>query len=579
MHYLLQDIGVVVLAATVIGLAAHLLRQPIILGYLVAGALIGPELGVGWVKEQESIDIISEMGLILLLFVIGLELNVKALLASGRQLLIAGFGQFPACALLGVALFGLLGYGLKGSHSDGLYLALMCSLSSTAVVVKLLYDKSELDTLPGRMTVGILVIQDIFAIFILAFQPNFANPTIGPVLKAIGGTVGLLAAGFLFSRYALGWVFHSIAKAPEMVVATSIGWCAAVAGLAGGLGLSKEMGALIAGLSIAAFPYSIHVTAKTLPLRDFFLTLFFMSLGMKITAPRWDTAMLVGVMVGFTISSRFLTAYPMLIFSGAGRRTAFISSLNLAQISEFSLVIGSLGIIYKHIQPGTVAATIYAMAISAVLSSYAIRYSHPLYLAFDRLMARLGRGGAAQSDTIGPATRGDPRPITILGFHRVGQALVEAAERHSPALLRQMRVIDFNPEKLKGLNAKGVTATFGDISSHDTLEHAHLHDSRLILCTIPDMLLKGTDNQTLVQVCRTIAPRAQIVVTADDPRHEHLLRREGAHAVLNPHNLAAEQIITLASSVMNEAEAAADKCGHETEPKHDGDVEGAPSRA
>src|SRR6185503_15623072 len=214
MHQLLPDIGVAVLAATLLGLVAHWTRQPIILGYLLAGAAIGPRLGFSLVHDQESIEVISEMGLILLLFIIGLEMNVKALLASGRQLLVAGFGQFPLCALLGVGLFAALGYGLRGEHSDGLYLALMCGLSSTAVVVKLLYDKGELDTLPGRMTLGVLVIQDVYAIFILAFQPNFASPSFVPIAKALGGTVLLLAMGFLWSKYILRRVFASIAKAP-----------------------------------------------------------------------------------------------------------------------------------------------------------------------------------------------------------------------------------------------------------------------------------------------------------------------------------------------------------------------------
>src|SRR5215217_4685847 len=200
MHQLLPDIGVAILAATVMGLVAHWSRQPIILGYLLAGAAIGPKVGLALVHDKESIEVISEIGLILLLFIIGLEMNLKALLSSGRQLLVAGFGQFPLCALIGIGLFALMGYGLSGNASDGLYLALMCGLSSTAVVVKLLYDKGELDTLPGRMTLGVLVIQDVFAIFILAFQPNCANPTVGPIVKAVVGTVVLLAAGFLLSK-------------------------------------------------------------------------------------------------------------------------------------------------------------------------------------------------------------------------------------------------------------------------------------------------------------------------------------------------------------------------------------------
>ena len=544
MHHLLNDIAVAVLAATLLGLIAHWTRQPIILGYLIAGAVIGPRLGFKLVHEQESIEIISEIGLILLLFIIGLEMNLKALLASGKQLLVTGFGQFPICVALGIGLFvGVMGYGMKGNASDGLYLALMCGLSSTAVVVKLLYDKGELDTLPGRMTLGVLVVQDVYAILVLALQPNFANPSVGPIAKAILGSAGVLVAGFLVSRYVLKWVFASIARSPEMVVAVSIGWCAAVAGGAGALGLSIEMGALIAGLSIAAFPYSVHVTAKTLPLRDFFLTLFFVSIGMQITAPRWGMVGVVAAIVVFVIASRFLSIYPLLVLSGGGRRTAFIASLNLSQISEFSLVIAAIGAAdpLNHISDGTVAIAIYAMAITAVLSSYAIRFNHPLYLAFDRLMGRLGRGSVVAQAAETAAK--EHQPVAILGFHRVGRALVDAVEKRSPALLKRIKVIDFNTEVLAELRSRGVAGTFGDISSLDTLEHAHLHHCEVILCTVPDMMLKGTNNQTLVETCQTLAPSAQIVAMADDARHEAVLREEGADLVVNPHDLVADRLL------------------------------------
>src|SRR5688572_9611659 len=415
MHGLLDDIGVAVIAATFLGLIAHWLRQPIILGYLIAGAIVGPHMGLGLISDAHNIEMISEIGLVLLLFIIGLEMNLKELLRSGKQLLVAGFGQFLICTALGAVVFSLLGYGLRGNSADGLYLALMCGLSSTAIVVKLLYDKGELDTLPGRLTLGILVIQDIYAIFVLAFQPNFGNPTLLPVLKAVGGTVGLLALGFVISRYALKYVFLSIAKTPEMILAVSIGWCAAIASAAAYMGLSKEMGALVAGLSVSAFPYSIHVTAKTLPLRDFFLTLFFMSLGMKIIPPTWGMVVPVLVIIVFVIFSRFLSVLPLAVLAGGGRRTGFIASLNLAQISEFSLVIASLGVFYKHISPQTVALAIYAMAIMAVISSYSIRYNLQLYLAFDRVMNRF----RPRTTTIADAAAHGPHPeIVLLGFHR-----------------------------------------------------------------------------------------------------------------------------------------------------------------
>jgi hypothetical protein len=427
--------------------------------------------------------------------------------------------------------------------------------------VKLLYDKGELDTIAGRVTLGVLVIQDIYAIFVLAFQPNFAHPTLKPILLALGGTVLLLAAGFLVSKYVLRRVFASIAKSPEMVVAVSIAWCAAVAAAAGALHLSKEMGALVAGLTISAFPYSIHVTAKTLPLRDFFLTLFFVSLGMQIIQPQWQMVGLVLLLVAFVIASRFLSVYPLLAFSGAGRRTAIIASLNLAQISEFSLVIASLGVFYGHIGGQTVGVTIYAMAVTAVLSSYAIRYSHRLYLQFDRVMAKLGRGSevvateSAEGDDDGADGHG-AHPVAVLGVHRNARAFLDAIGQRAPEMLRKVRVIDFNTETLRELGEKGIAGMFGDLSSFDSLEHAHLHDSQLILCTIPDMLLKGTNNVMLVRTLRAIAPRATIVATADDPAHAERLRLEGADYALNPHALVAEELAFLVAETLVDAEGA-----------------------
>lgn len=537
MHYLLYDIGVAVIAATLFGLFAHWLRQPILLGYLIAGALVGPELGFGFVHAGESIEIISEMGLILLLFIIGLELNVKEVMAAGRQLLVAGFGQFLICLALGAGVFWLCGMGLVGKRTDGLYLAIMCALSSTAIVVKLLYDKGELDTLPGRLTLGVLVIQDVYAILVLALQPNFANPSLLPILKALGGTAALLLWGFLFSRYALKRIFASIAKNPEMVLAVSVGWCAAVAAAAGALGLSKEMGALVAGLSIAAFPYSVHVTAKTLPLRDFFLTLFFVSLGMKITAPNWQMVAPVLGIVAFVFASRFVSVYPLVVMTGAGRRAGFVASVNLAQISEFSLVIASLGVAYGHIGKGTVAITIYAMAIMAVLSSYAIRYSHSLYMLFERLTGN--RNAPAQDESEAAAHGAE---IVLLGYHRGARALVEALNQREPGILKRMMVIDFNPVSLEEARERGVTGLFGDIGSIEVLKHAHIGHARFIISTIPDLLLKGVDNAELVEMCKAVAPHATVIATADDAQHERQLRAKGADAVVRVYEMAADAL-------------------------------------
>ena len=551
MHGILPEIGISILAATALGFVFQLFRQPVILGYLVAGALIGPEIGLKMVSDPASIIVISEIGLILLLFIIGLELNPQKLLSSGRQLIYAGIGQFILCVLMGLGFFLLLCSEAGHSRIDALYLALFCALSSTAIVVKLLYDKFELDTLPGRMTLGILIFQDLWAILILALQPNLTNPQVMLVFMALGKSVALLAIGFILSKYLLHWVFEKISQTPEMVVAMSIAWCAFMAGMGSWIGLSMEMGALIAGVAISTFPYSVHVTAKVLPLRDFFLTLFFLSIGMKIPFPDPALLIMAAIIVLFVIVSRFLTIYPILSLAGSGRRTSFIASLNLSQISEFSLVVAALGVGFGHIEQRMLSLIIYAMAITSVLSSYFIKGNHSAYLMFERFLARIGfpsQAGEAAEEHM------DHYPVVLLGCHRGARAFIDRLEMTAPDLLKKILVIDFNLEVLKELSDRNVQGIFGDISSMDTLEHAHVAGADIILSTIPDMLLKGTNNQSIVMTCRTMAPNAVIVACADSIDQIDILKASGANEVLLPYTLIGDHLAQYVADTCREME-------------------------
>lgn len=547
MHELVHDIGISVISATALGYTAHRLKQPIILGYLLAGVLIGPHIGLGLVSSVESIEVIAELGLILLLFIIGLEVNLRELLRGGRALITVAGGQFPIGVVLGFAAFTWLPVALC-PFVDGvlpaLYLAIMCGLSSTAIVVKALYDKGELDTLPGRMTIGTLVVQDLFAILVLALQPNLEQPSLRPIVLSLGASLLLLLLGFGLSSAVLRRLLHSVAKTPEMVVCLSLAWCALLAGIANRLGLSKEMGALVAGLSVSAFPYSLHVTAKALSLRDFFLTLFFVSLGMAIKSPTASALTLAATLFVFVAVSRFLSVYPLAIAAGLGRRVAFVTSVNLLQMSEFSLVVGALGVQFGHITGELVGAAIISMGALAVVSSYAIRFSHELYRLFCWTLARLGvrpeTGAASDESDVAPVE------IVLLGYHRMGKAFLEELESRRPDLLPQVLVIDFNPVALRDARERGVRTMFGDIGSLDTLRHAGFADARFVLSTVPDMLLKGIDNLHLARLMREVAPGAHVVATGDDVVHEARLLRAGCDLVIRPFDVAgavlAEQI-------------------------------------
>src|SRR5712675_2766136 len=224
MHELIRDITLSILFAWVLGLLAHFFRQPLILAYLIAGFFIGP-FGMGWIKSQESISIIAELGLIFMLFMIGLEIDLKKIVRAGNVILVTSAAQIFGCFALGLALFLLIGIPLGDRRFDAVYLAAAVSLSSTVIIVKVLYAKFELDTLPGRITLGVLVVQDLMAILFLAIQPSLNDLQIDVLFLSVVRVGALLAAALLISRYTLPHLFQLIAHLPELVLVGAIAWC------------------------------------------------------------------------------------------------------------------------------------------------------------------------------------------------------------------------------------------------------------------------------------------------------------------------------------------------------------------
>src|SRR6201986_5050560 len=303
MHELIRDITYCILFAWGLGLLAHFSRQPLLLAYLIAGFFIGP-FGMGWVRSQESIGVISELGLIFMLFMIGLEIDLKKIVRAGKVILFAAGGQLLGGCLLGILFFVAIGLSMGGGRFDALYLCIACALSSTVIIVKVLYEKRELDTLPGRITLGVLVLQDIFAILFLAVQPSLADLQVSVILLSIGRVVALVATALVLSRYVLPPLFHQIARRPELVLLGALAWCFLIGEIAELLHLSREMGSLVAGVSISTFPFALDVTAKVTTLRDFFITLFFVALGMTIPVPGLSVFGLALVIAAFTVISR-----------------------------------------------------------------------------------------------------------------------------------------------------------------------------------------------------------------------------------------------------------------------------------
>lgn len=536
---LLTSIAVSMIFATLCALIARKLRQPLIFGYIFGGILLGHEMGLGIVTDEESIKLISEIGLILLLFIIGLEINLTKLFDAGKTAAITGSVQFFGSILLGIAFFTYFDFPFTRTHFNLAYLSLAFSLSSTMIVVKLLYDKYEIDTLAGRVTLGVLIFQDIWAIIFLAIQPNLLEPQFSPLFMSFLAGTGLLFLCFLISKYLLPKLFMSIAKSPELMLITSISWCFLVSGTADAIGLSKEMGALIAGLSIAAFPYALDVIAKITGIRDFFITLFFVALGLKVPALTPSLLLLGFLFTGFVLASRLITLLPTLLALKLDLRTGLITAINLSQISEFSLVIVTLGLTYGHIDAEIVSIVILSLVISSVLSTYLILSNEHLV----RWVIHLIRRNPAQREPLSDALpKGIGKEIILLGFFKEASSFLHQVNQEMPYLKDRMFVIDFNPQTLDILKKNGVSCVYGDIAHPETLRHAGIDGAKVVISTISDTFLKGTTNFKLLKQVRQLCPESRVIVTSDTITGARALYQEGADYVLLPRLLYAKHL-------------------------------------
>jgi Kef-type K+ transport system membrane component KefB len=543
---LLYSIGICVGAAAVLAVVGWRLRQPLILAYLLTGVVIGP-VGLKWVTSQASIGTVAEIGLILLLFIIGLEIDVKKLASAGAPVLVTGALQVPICFALGLGFFYAIGVRNTPGNYALLYLAACMSLSSTLVVVKLLYDKHELDTLPGRITLGVLIIQDMWAVLMLAVQPNLLNPNLLPLAFSLWRGALLVVGGLALSKYVLPHLFRAVAKAPELVLVSALAWCFFLAGVASIIGLSKEMGALIAGVSLSTFPYNLDVMAKAVSIRDFFVTLFFVALGLQIPVPGLQVVLIALAASAFVIVSR-LSVVPILYWLGMGHRASLLPAINLAQVSEFSIVIASLGLMQRPAQIDSSVVTIVIMtfAITSVVSTYMIQSSHYVQRSLSKLLKLLR---VRDLDSAGTVEKVESRheSVVFLGFFRDASSILHEFERDGdPAeakdFLHKILVIDFNPTVMRELRHRSISCIYGDIAHADTLRHAGIENAELVVSSITDEVLRGTNNLRLLRNIRADCPKAKVMLSTEHIAQALVFYEAGADFVYVPRLHSASQI-------------------------------------
>jgi Kef-type K+ transport system membrane component KefB len=542
---IVTSIAFAFIAAAVLAILCERIRLPSIAAFIFAGLVIGP-VGLELIHEPEQIETIAGLGLVLLLFLIGLELDLNALLASGRTLIVTGLLQVPLTVGLAFAVFvATSALGLGTGLYPPLYLALACGFSSTLLVVKVLHDRLQIDTVDGRLCIGLLIFQDIWAIVVLALQPNLEDFDVAPLAGTFLGVGLVIAVAWAVTRYLLPPAFRLVAKSPELVVTLALGWCFGLGMFAGQLGpwahalalplepsVSMELGALIAGTSIATFPYAHEVVAKVGNLRDFFITLFFVALGMSIPIPDGPAVLLAALaLAGIMFLLRYVVFLPLLYFNGLDRRHALTTATKLAQLSEFALVIAYLGLALGHIDGQFVSIVIFAFVLTAILTPLLFRLADPLY---NKLAKPLGWLGFRDDHQVAEANHDHAPPrLVFLGFHRLASSLLQDLQSMHPTIIPDTLVVDFNVAIHDSIRARGPRVIYGDISNPATLQGSGVTHADVIVCTISDDILKGITNLELTRQLRKIAPGAVLLVNAVRLRDIPSIYAAGANYVFS----------------------------------------------
>jgi Kef-type K+ transport system membrane component KefB len=461
------------------------------------------------------------------MFIVGLEIDLKKLLRSGRVGALVGAIQVMICAAVAFGAARLLGFG----GLPALYLGVASAFSSTMIVVKLLSDKGELDTVDGRLTLGVLLMQDILAIVVLALQPNLSDPSPLPIVTSLVSGLGLVAGALLASRFVLPALFRWVAKSPEIVLISAISWCLIVGYLAVLANFSIAMGALIAGVTLSAFPYSLDVVAKLRSLRDFFVTLFFVALGMQLQIDSPQVLLAALALSVVVIVSRFATIGPALYLLGYGGRVGTLCSLALAQVGEFALVIAALGLALGHVGRDLASILALSLVITSTISTYMMVANHAIARRAVGLLKRLGLRERWSGPAHEPA-EARRHELVMLGFHRVASSLLYQTQGSANG--HQVLVVDFSPEVYRELQAMDLPVVYGDISHLDTLEHSGVEAARVVVSTVSEDFLRGTDNLTLLRQLKRLNPNARVMLSAESFDRAREMYAAGADYVVLP---------------------------------------------
>ncbi len=517
----LLELSIIIIAAILIISILSLLKQPLIIGYIITGLLFSPSF-FNVIKETEIISAFSQIGVVLLLFMVGLSLNPKIIKDVGKVSLITGIGQ-----VLFTFIFGfLIAKALSFNFITSLYISIALTFSSTIIITKLLSDKGDIDKLYGKISIGFLIVQDIIAIVILMVISSTSNGSSFTGFAFQTLTTGLLLLLVLggFSFYILPKLTRKIAKSQEFLLLFSLGWCFLLATIFDALNFSLEIGALLAGISLSLSPYRIEISSKLKPLRDFFIFTFFIWLGSQMSFTNFSSQITPIIVFSFLILiGNPLIVMSLMSFLGYKKQTSFSAGLTVAQISEFSLILIALGVKLGQISPEILSMVTVVGLVTIAGSTYFILYSDKIYSLISPYLSIFERNKLKEKDNFA----NKKYDLIIFGAHRTGHDLLEQFKDKKESLL----VVDYNPERIERLSKKGFNCTYGDISDLDLLDEINLAEAKMIVSTVPDL----ETNLMFIRKIRKSNPKAIIITVSNKAEEALQMYRKGATYVISPH--------------------------------------------
>jgi Kef-type K+ transport system membrane component KefB/Trk K+ transport system NAD-binding subunit len=527
------ELSIVIIIAVVIAGIMRLLKQPLIIGYILTGIIVSPYF-LDIVQSTDAMATFAQIGIALLLFMVGLKLNPKIIKDVGKVSLVTGVGQVMFTSLIGFFISKLFGF----STIVSVYVAMALAFSSTIIIMKLLSDKGDLETLYGRISTGFLIVQDLIVIVILMVISsipagiNFTTMALGTVFKGIG----LLLLLFLISVYIFPRLTKIFARSQEYLLLFSLGWCFAIASLFYYLNFSIEAGALLAGITLSLSPYHYEISSRMKPLRDFFIILFFIMLGTQMVFT--DISQYIWPLLAF--SAFIFIGNPLIVMTlmgllGYTKRNSFLAGLTVAQISEFSLILIALGVSVGHLTNEILSFVTIIALITIAGSTYLILYADKIYPYLSRYLAIFERKGKKVDEH--KYDKNCSHNIILFGYNRIGYGLLGSFKK----IKKKFMIVDYDPEIITDLAKEGFDCRYGDANDIEFLNELNFSKIKMAVSTIPDL----STNLLIINKIKESNKKAIITVVSHQIDEAIKLYDAGATYVLMPHFLGSHHVSTL----------------------------------